>query len=96
LTLLAALAINIVVAALLVGALAWVMSRPKGLKGLHGRTVIVHNATTSLRGVLIHAHRDCFVLKHAKSLDQDADLAGEVVIPKTPGVWMQVVDPEVT
>lgn len=67
-----------------------------GLRKFQGRTVIVHHATTSVRGVLIHAYRDCLVLRHAKSLDQDADLAGEVVIPKVPGVWMQVVASEVS
>lgn len=67
----------------------------QGLRSYEGRTVLVHSPTTSIRGVLLHAYRDCFVLAHAKSLDQDADLAGEVVIPKTPGVWMQAVEPEV-
>lgn len=68
----------------------------KSLRTYERRTVIVHNATTSISGVLVHAYRDCFVLRNAKALDQDADLAGEAVIPKTPGVWMQVVDPEVS
>jgi hypothetical protein len=68
----------------------------RGLRAYQSRTVIVHNATTSTRGVLTHVYRDCLVLRHAKSLDQDADLAGEVVIPKTQGVWLQVVDPEVS
>lgn len=66
------------------------------LRNYERQTVIVHGATTSIRGVLIHAYRDCFVLRHAKALDQDADLAGEVVIPKTQGVWLQVVDSEVS
>lgn len=67
-----------------------------GLASYERRTVLVHQQGPSIRGVLIHDYRDCIVLRHAKSLDQDTDLGGEVVILKTLGVWMQVVDPEVT
>jgi hypothetical protein len=42
----------------------------------------------------LHAYRDCFVLAHARSLDDEADLGGEVVIPRAPGVFMQAHVPE--
>ena len=42
----------------------------------------------------MHTYRDCIVLAHAKSLDDDADLGGEVVVPRAPGVWMQAHVPE--
>jgi hypothetical protein len=67
----------------------------RGLRKYERRTVIVHQHGPSIRGVLIHDYRDCLVLRHAKSLDQDAALGGEAVIPKAPGVWMQVVEAEV-
>lgn len=67
----------------------------RGLKRLEGRTVVVHNAPgPSLQGVLLHAYRDCLVLAHARSLDDEADLGGEAVIPRTPGLWLQSPAPE--
>jgi hypothetical protein len=68
----------------------------RGLKGFEGRTVVVHNAPApSLQGVLLHAHRDCLVIAHGRSLDDKADLGGELVVPRSPGVWLQltVVEP---
>jgi len=68
----------------------------RGLRKLQGRTVIVHHAGPSLQGVLLHAYRDCLVLAHGKSLDDEADLKGEIVIPRGPGVWIQMAVPEPT
>jgi hypothetical protein len=68
----------------------------RGLRRYEKRTVVVHHSGPSIRGVLLHAYRDCFVLAHAKSLDDDADLGGEVVVPRAPGVWMQAHVPEPT
>lgn len=68
------------------------MSLRRGLRGLERRTVIVHVPPgPSLRGILVHAYKDCFVLAHARSLDDDEDLAGEIVVPRHPGVWVQAV-----
>lgn len=67
----------------------------RGLKGFEGRTVVVHNAPgPSLQGVLLGAFRDCLVLAHARSLDDATDLGGEVVVPRTPGLWLQSPAPE--
>lgn len=77
-------------------ALARVEELEAGMSSYERRTVIAHQTGPSVRGVLMHDYRDCIVLVHARSLDEDADLAGEVVIPKTQGVWMQVIDPEVS
>lgn len=67
----------------------------RGLHGFEGRTVVVHNAPgPSLQGVLLYAHRDCLVLAHGRSLDDEADLGGEIVIPRTPGLWLQLPEPE--
>jgi hypothetical protein len=71
------------------------MTLKRGLRSFEGRTVVVHNAPgPSIRGVLLHAHRDCLIVAHADSLDDQADLGGEVVIPRTPGLWLQVPAPE--
>jgi hypothetical protein len=61
----------------------------RGLRKYVGQTVIVHQNGPSLQGVLLHAYRDCLVLGHASSLDDKEDLAGELVVPMGPGVWMQ-------
>ena len=66
----------------------------RGLRKYVGRTVIVHQTGPSLQGVLLHAYRDCFVLGHGKSLDDSADLKGELVVPRGPGVWLQLATPE--
>lgn len=69
----------------------------RGLKGFEGRTVVVHNAPgPSIQGVLLHAYRDCLVVAHGRSLDDEADLGGEATIPRGPGVWFQAVTPEPT
>jgi hypothetical protein len=52
--------------------------------------MVVHQSPgPSLQGVLRRAYRDCLVLAHARSLDDRADLGGEAVVPRGPGVWMQ-------
>lgn len=66
----------------------------RGLRKYEKHTVVVHHAGPSIRGVLLHAYKDCFVLAHARSLDDKADLGGEVVIPRVPGVFMQAHTPE--
>lgn len=67
----------------------------RGLRRFEGRTIVAHNPPgPSLQGVLLHAYRDCLVLAHARSLDDEADLGGEVVVPRTPGLWLQSPAPE--
>ncbi len=64
----------------------------RGLRAYEKRLVIVHVPPgPSLKGLLVAAHRDCFVLVHAESLDQAIKLGGEVVVPRGPGVWVQTV-----
>jgi len=64
--------------------------KARALRRYEGHIVVVHQAQgPSLQGVLRHSYRDCLVLAHARSLDDKADLGGEVVLPKGPGVWMQ-------
>lgn len=71
--------------------------KARGLKRFEGRTVVVHNAPgPSIEGILRHAYRDCLVLELARSLDDKTDLAGEIVIPRSPGVWLQATVPEPT
>lgn len=71
--------------------------RRRRLGGYEGRTIVVHQTSgPSLQGVLTHAYRDCLVLEHARSLDDKADLGGEIVVPRGPGVWMQAAIPEPT
>lgn len=71
--------------------------KSRGLKSFEGRTVVVHNAPgPSIEGVLQHAYRDCLVLGFARSLDDKMDLGGEIVIPRSPGVWLQATVPEPT
>lgn len=66
-----------------------------GLRRFERRTVIAHVPPgPSIKGVLVHAYRDSFVIAHARSLDDEADLAGDVVIPRGPGVWIQAVQQE--
>ena len=62
----------------------------RGLRRYEHQTITVHQSNgPSLQGVLLHAYRDCLVLGHARSLDDNADLGGEIVIPRGPGVWAQ-------
>ena len=69
----------------------------RGLRKREGRTVIVHVPPgPSLQGVLLHAYRDCFVLAHGRSLDDKEDLAGTLIIPRGPGVWIQATVAEPT
>jgi hypothetical protein len=69
--------------------------RRRGLTRFEKRTVVVHAAPgPSLQGVLLHAYRDCLVLGHARSLDDKVDLGGEIVVPRSPGVWLQVPTPD--
>lgn len=66
--------------------------RRQGLRRFERRTVVVHVPPgPSIRGVLTHAYHDCFILEHARSLDDQADLGGTVVVPRNPGVWVQAV-----
>ncbi len=66
----------------------------RGLRRYEGRTVVIHSAGPSLQGVLVRAYRDCLVLAHARSLDDKADLGGEIIVPLGPSVWLQAVAPE--
>lgn len=61
----------------------------RGLRKYVGQTVIVHQNGPSLQGVLLHDYRDCVVLGHGSSLDDKEDLAGELLVPKLPGFWVQ-------
>lgn len=64
----------------------------RGWRSYEKRLVIVHVPSgPSLKGLLVAAHRDCFVLAHAESLDQAQKLGGEVLVPRGPGVWLQTV-----
>lgn len=57
--------------------------------------VVAHNPPgPSIQGVLLRAHRDCLILGAGRSLDDKTDLGGEIVIPRTPGLWLQVPAPE--
>lgn len=67
------------------------MLQRKSLRAYEHRIVIVHVASgPSIRGLLVAAHRDCFVVGRAEHLDTEEALKGEVVIPRGPGVWLQV------
>lgn len=69
----------------------------RGLRRYVGHTIVVHQAHgPSLRGVLTRVWKDCLVLEHAHSLDDKADLGGQVVVPRGPGVWVQANAPEPT
>lgn len=62
---------------------------------LQKRTVIVHLLVPggrSLRGILDGVYRDCIVLKHPHSLDDKADLEGELVIPRNRVDFYQTVE----
>lgn len=63
-----------------------------GWRRYEKRLVIVHvSGGPSLKGLLVGAHRDCFVLAHAEWLDQGTKLGGEILIPRGQGVWLQTV-----
>lgn len=68
----------------------------RSLRRFLGHTLIVHvSPGPSLRGVLREVCRDHLVLGRARSLDDEADLAGDVVVAfPAPGVWIQLVEPE--
>lgn len=68
------------------------MRRPEPLRRYEGELVIAHCPPgPSIRGVLVNAYPGSFVLGAAHSLDDEADLAGEIVIPRSPGVFLQVL-----
>lgn len=64
----------------------------QGLRRYERRTVIAHQPPSpTIQGVLIEAYDDCFVLAHAKSLDDGEELGGEIIILRNPGVFLQTV-----
>jgi len=68
------------------------VSLRRGLRSYEKRLVLIHVPSgPSLKGLLVKAYPDCFVLVNAESLDQAVKLGGEIVVPRGPGVWVQTV-----
>lgn len=63
-----------------------------GLRRYEKRLVIIHVPSgPSLKGLLAHVHRDCFVLAKAVHLDSKQELGGETIVPRAAGVWVQTL-----
>lgn len=69
------------------------ISRHPYLKELEAETVVVHTRDgVSIRGVLLAAHSDVYVLRHAAYLNDDGSkvaIDGEVLVPVTRVAFMQ-------
>lgn len=69
------------------------ISRRPYLKKLEAETVVMHTRDgASLRGVLLAAHSDVYVLRHAAYLGEDGsrvEIDGEVLVPVTRVGFMQ-------
>ena len=69
------------------------VSRRPYLRGIEVETVVVHTRDdASIRGVLVAAHADVYVLRHAAYLNPDGSkvvIDGEVLIPVTRVAFLQ-------
>ena len=72
------------------------ISRKPYLRGLEAETVVLHTTDDkSFRGVLVAAHADVYVLRHAALLGSDAnvDVDGELLVPvNRVAFWQRIVE----
>lgn len=85
------LVIAAVAAAAVLAAVGYAVTR-RGVARYEKRRVVVHTKEgTSLQGVLVGSYADCFALREAKYLSENADLGGEAVVLKANVDWVQAL-----